>query len=451
MDQADRRAAGSSFNPMSYNVLYRGSVKDVRGPVKLMAGLGQPDGPSVLDGVVFDYTDAYSVFDWGRMPDTIPRKGSALALIAAEWFERIERAETWKEFSRSPDTVALRKGNRFGSLFNEIGEELQTQGIRTHYLGVLPEASGSAAEAPSPALVPWTLAATQRPVRHMVVRQVAVVKPSFQTILGRSIPNYLTTQLAPAPKLIPLEVVFRFGVPEGSSLLERVERIPGYLASIGFGDFKIEPGVRWDFPVLELFTKLEPSDRPLSLTEALAISGLSGDQMQRMLLKTAWVAGYLKSLCARRGIELADGKLEWAVSQDGGLFLVDAVGPDELRLVKDGIQLSKEFLRIHYRQTSWYRNVLRAKELAQKQGIAEWKKFVGDQPPPLSASFRDLASNLYMSLANELTGRNWFPEAWSLARVVEGIRQAQQVNSQGGSTQQPAPGASPERTPGGPA
>lgn len=448
MEQTDRTAAGSSFNPMSYNVLYRGSVKDIRGPVELTTAAGEPDGPSVVTGVVFDYTDAYSVFDWGRMPDTIPRKGAALALIAAEWFDRIERAEIWKEFSRSADAIALRKGNRFGSLFNEIGEELQARGARTHYLGVLPEVSGAGMGAPSAVLQPSMLGAMQRPVRHLAVRQVAVVKPSFQVILGRSIPNYLTTRNALPPKLIPLEVVFRFGVPEGSSLLERVERIPGYLASIGFGDFRIEPGVRWDFPVIELFTKLEPSDRPLSLTEALAISGLGGDQMQRMLLKTAWVAGYLRSLCSRRGIDLADGKLEWAVSEEGGTFLVDAVGPDELRLLKDGVQLSKEFLRIHYRQTSWYRNVVRAKELAQKQGIAEWKKFVGDQPPALAGSFRDLASHLYMSLANELTGRNWFPEAWSLARVVEGIRQ---IQPQPPSQAQPQSSSPSQSQPQGPA
>ena len=40
-----------------------------------------PGGP--VPGVVFDYSDAYSVFDWGRMPDTIPGKGSALACVPA--------------------------------------------------------------------------------------------------------------------------------------------------------------------------------------------------------------------------------------------------------------------------------------------------------------------------------------------------------------------------------
>ena len=87
-------------------------------------------------GVTFDYTDAYSVFDWGKMPDALTDKGASLAMIAADWFEKLERADTWKEFSKSQDALALRSGNRFGSAFNELGEQLQKEGLRTHYLGV---------------------------------------------------------------------------------------------------------------------------------------------------------------------------------------------------------------------------------------------------------------------------------------------------------------------------
>ena len=71
-------SSGSSFYPSSYSVLYRGSVKDLRGPVEMLLRSGE-----VAPGLVFDYSDAYSVFDWGRMPDLLPRKGSSLALIAA--------------------------------------------------------------------------------------------------------------------------------------------------------------------------------------------------------------------------------------------------------------------------------------------------------------------------------------------------------------------------------
>ncbi|HUP58029.1 MAG TPA: phosphoribosylaminoimidazolesuccinocarboxamide synthase [Bdellovibrionota bacterium] len=380
--------------------LYRGSVKDVKGPVRASTPRGE------RDGVVFDYTDAYSVFDWGRMPDLLARKGEALASLAASLFERIERPDTWVQFSKTPIALALRKGNRFGAAFNELGEQLQKSGMRTHYQGLLADGkAGPAADA-------------REPSRELFVEQVAVVKPAMVSILGRELPDYSPTRSAPAPRLVPLEVIFRFSCPAGSSLLDRAKDDPGYLASIGYGDLELKPGASWDFPVLEVFTKLESSDRPLSLGEGLAISGLAARQLEELLLKTAWLAGCLRWICSQTGLELADGKFEWALSADGTIFLVDAIGPDELRLLKDGVQLSKEFLRTHYRATPWYRRVVEAKKNAQAQGSAEWKKLVAEGPPTLPAAERELATQLYLSLANALSGRAWFPGAWPLEKVV---------------------------------
>ena len=38
----------------------------------------------------FNFSDRYSVFDWGEMPDHIPHKGEALCLITAYFFEKLE-------------------------------------------------------------------------------------------------------------------------------------------------------------------------------------------------------------------------------------------------------------------------------------------------------------------------------------------------------------------------
>lgn len=390
----------------SYTTLYKGSVKDLLGPVKAGA----------TEAVIFQYTDAFSVFDWGRMPDSLTNKGNSLAVLAAAWFEALETPEAWKEFSKSPGALALRKANRFGAVFNEIGEELQAKGLRTHYLGTLTSLPAT------DEVQPLATASVQGPVRHLAVKQVSVVKPTLSTVLGRALPDYLNTRRSQPPRLVPLEVVFRFSCPQGSSLIERVSRDPGYLASIGFGDYQVAAGEKWEFPVLEVFTKLESTDRPLTLSEALAISGLSGAQLQALLLKTAWVAGFIKTICARAGLELADGKLEWGVDQNGEVFLVDAIGPDELRILKDGMQLSKEFLRNFYRDTPWYSAIGKAKDQAKHQGVADWKRLVPEAPPHLSPEYKELGSQLYMALANELTGRRWFQEAWDLNRVVEGIR-----------------------------
>lgn len=62
-----------------------GSVKDleiVRKPTPDTMGIGR-----------FHFSDRYSVFDWGEMPDQIEGKGSALCLMGAYCFERLEEKE----------------------------------------------------------------------------------------------------------------------------------------------------------------------------------------------------------------------------------------------------------------------------------------------------------------------------------------------------------------------
>jgi phosphoribosylaminoimidazole-succinocarboxamide synthase len=396
---------------MTLPLLYQGSVKDVRGPLK--------SGHD--DAVIFDYTDAYSVFDWGRMPDTLPSKGEALALIAADWFEKIENPETWKEFSKSPSALSLRKGNRFGAEFNELGEIIQAEGIRTHYLGVV---TGNAISGSQVSV--QSLKEVGAPFNQIAVKPVSVVHPRVSQVLGRGVSDYTATRSAPAPRLIPLEVVFRFSCPPGSSLIDRVAKDPAYLTSIGYHGLRVAAGEKWDFPVMELFTKLESSDRLLTLSEGLAISGVSSEILQEVLFKTAWIAGWLRSVCSGKGLELADGKLEWAIDGSGKLILVDAIGPDELRiLAPGGAQLSKEFLRAFYRSTPWFSRMTKAKHDAAVKGTTEWKKGVSEGPEVLTPKFRELGSHLYQALANEFTGRMFFPKAQSLSHVIEGLKEIQ--------------------------
>src|SRR2546430_10033311 len=47
--------------------------------------------------------------------------------------------------------------------------------------------------------------------------------------------------------------------------------------------------------------------------------------MQRVMLEMAWIAELLKFICAKKAIELADGKLEWAVAESAACALVDAI------------------------------------------------------------------------------------------------------------------------------
>lgn len=404
-------------------IYYQGSVKNLLGPFQVNRSRT----------VVFEYSDAFSVFDWGRMPDQLDRKGEALAVLAADFFERIEKPDTWREFSKSSVALALRKANRFGAAFNELGEVLQAEGLRTHYIGVLSELDQKARSCAtaSDGLVEIQPKLIQdmgkTPFRRVIAQQMAVVRPEVKTVFGRTVPDYQVTRNAAAPKLIPLEVVFRLSCPEGSSLLSRVGKDSTAQSLLGLGaGSEIVPGAKWEFPLLECFTKLESTDRLLPVSEALAISGLSVRKLEDLLFKTVWVAGLLKYWFSQQGLELADGKLEWGLAEDGNVILVDAIGPDELRILRDGVQLSKEFLRSFYRETKWYESIEQAKVQAKNAGQTEWKRWVHEVPPVLPSAYRDLASQVYLSLANAMTGKAWFPEAhggaYGLDQVVHELK-----------------------------
>lgn len=60
------------------SLLYRGSVKNVR-------------GKSSDKTLLFEYSDRFSVFDWGEMPDAISEKGKTLAVMGKVFFRYLEK------------------------------------------------------------------------------------------------------------------------------------------------------------------------------------------------------------------------------------------------------------------------------------------------------------------------------------------------------------------------
>ena len=96
-------------------------------------------------------------------------------------------------------------------------------------------------------------------------------------------------------------------VPEGSSLFERVERDPGYLAELGFAHLSpaqgaaLMTGEAWEFPAPGAFHEARVLRSPGQSHEGLAISGLSARELQELLFRTAWVAGWLTLASGSRG------------------------------------------------------------------------------------------------------------------------------------------------------
>src|SRR5271165_1189422 len=68
---------------------YKGSVKNVYG--------SNADPHHMW----FQFTDDYSVFDWGKMPDQIAHKGESLARIGAYFFALMKEPTFWQDVKKS--------------------------------------------------------------------------------------------------------------------------------------------------------------------------------------------------------------------------------------------------------------------------------------------------------------------------------------------------------------
>ena len=311
-------------------LLYEGSVKN----------LYQAEESAQL---WFGYTDDYSVFDWGKMPDPIPGKGEMLARMGEWFFDQLSDGNTWKKLG-----LADRP---------EVARWLP---IRHHFL--------------------------ERKEDRILVTKVDVPVLRADSVGGNLVYDY---GFPPQPRqLIPLEVLFRFGVPAGSSLLQRKDWYP----------FDIHEGAEFDQPLIEFSTKLESKDRVISYQEAALILKGNTDTLAELYGNTLAVALFLQAVFAGRGLKLWDGKLEWALV-DGKLTLVDSIGPDELRVSQGDAVFSKQFLRNFYLDSPWYKAVLEGGELARKRGTDDWKSIVrgelGQEPGRLSGPYRAAAESLY--------------------------------------------------------
>jgi len=190
-------------------------------------------------------------------------------------------------------------------------------------------------------------------------------------------------------KFVPLEVIFRLGVPEGSSLLKRRP--------------DLKPNTFLDECLVEFSTKLESKDRMIDDLEAAEIAG-SAKLIEQLRNTTLKCAKALQSEFKKIGLVLWDGKLEFGYdSEKDQVLLVDAITPDELRITLPGLNkvpLSKQLIRLWLGQTGWSYQL----KLAQKEHKDSWKEKVS-LPPRLGKwrvnKFTDLYDCLLESIKSQ--------------------------------------------------
>jgi len=302
---------------------------------------------------MFTFSDRYSVFDWGEMPDLIHDKGQALCTIGLYFFKQLEK-----------------------------------YGVRHHCLGVLSGAD----------LLSYD--DLQQPDNNFTFSLLKVVKPEVRNGWY----DYSAYQNLKSNYLIPLEVIYRNTLPKGSSVFRRIEEGSLSLASMGLSEAPV-PGQRLQRPIVEVSTKLESIDRYITWEEAREISGLSTAEIDQLKETTLTINDIITKESAKAGLLNEDGKIEFGFDRDRNLVVVDILGtPDECRFTRKDLPVSKEILRQHYRSTPWHQEV----EAAKKRDAIHWKKLVASAPPKLPDEIVILASSLYKACCNEITGRQWF-------------------------------------------
>jgi phosphoribosylaminoimidazole-succinocarboxamide synthase len=388
-----------------FPIIYTGSVKNLRVVEK-----PSPTEPGIY---LFEYTDDYSIFDWGKMPDPLAGKGQAMATLTAFFFEELEAPSTWEELERSSCWQSIPDQEFRDSLVNSpLFSKLQKEGLRTHYR-CLRDSQGT----------PTRISQLREPTNIVEVDAVNIVKPERIEISGRAVWDYTVFRPGMDLFLIPVENVFRYGIPRGSSLLERLEESPDYHLTLGLQE-KPKEGDWLPRPILEYFTKLEPQDRHLTLEQSFNYAGLNQHEYIEKDMLVYLVSLYLIDRFARAGIEIWDGKFEFI--RMGGLVLADAIGPDELRCVKDGVQISKEPIRQYHKlnQADWYDKTREAKKEDPENWVQICKDRYHSEPEPMDPRFRTLCEHMYQSLTNAVTGTEWFPEALPLHDVIGGLKES---------------------------
>ncbi len=300
-----------------------GSVKDliVKKPAtETEMGLG-----------IFKFTDDYSVFDYGKMPDKIPGKGEALCSMASFNFKQLA----------------------------EIG-------IKNHFI-------------------------SQPALNEMEVSLVRVLYPQKNEIEDES-KNYL----------VPLEIMFRNSLPDGSSVFKRLKSGQITPADLGLDEMP-KPGIKLEKPVFDVSTKLEElTDRYLSWEEAREMSKISEEQMEELKEKALKINSFLSKRAEEIGLEHADGKVEFGLNPENELVLVDVAGTlDENRFLWNKVHISKQVIRDYYKTIPWAEEVTKAKN-------QELSKDTWPVPPKLPSELVEIVSNMYKSVAEAWIGeKHW--------------------------------------------
>ncbi|MBN1109684.1 MAG: phosphoribosylaminoimidazolesuccinocarboxamide synthase [Methanomassiliicoccales archaeon] len=239
------------------------------------------------------------------------------------------------------------------------------------------------------------------------------IRSDFLRLTGRDrmlvkrvevIPDYSRLSNETTNYLIPLEFICRHY--NAGSLNDRVKEGKVPVERLGFPKgHQLRYGERLPTPFFEATTKLEETDRNLSDEEAMRISGLTPKDYQEVLDTIARIDALIAERAQMAGLIHVDGKKEFAYDEERRLMIVDTFGTlDEDRwwdveeyAKGNCVELSKEMVRQHYRETGYHEKLYRAR----KEGRPE------PDIPPLPREVAEKVSRLYIDMYERMTGERF--------------------------------------------
>jgi phosphoribosylaminoimidazole-succinocarboxamide synthase len=227
---------------------------------------------------------------------------------------------------------------------------------------------------------------------RMRVKRVDIIR-NYDLIDGKTT-NYL----------IPLEIICRHYV--AGSLLDRVKAGKITAEQLGFPkDHVVTYGEKLPRPFMEATTKLEEHDMNLTEDEAKKMAGLSDEEYKEIMDTVLKIDAIMEKEVSKRGLIHCDGKKEFGYDKERKLMVLDTFGTlDEDRWWDSGeyakgniVELSKEFVRQHYRETGYHESLMKARD----NGLSE------PDIPALPKDIIDRVSKLYVEMYERVTGEKF--------------------------------------------
>jgi len=218
------------------------------------------------------------------------------------------------------------------------------------------------------------------------------------------IPDYSKLNSSTTNYLIPLEFICRHY--NAGSLNDRVKEGKVTVEQLGFPkEHQLKYGEKLPRPFFEATTKLEETDRNLTDEEAKRISGLTEKEYREVFDSIARIDALIGERAKKAGLIHVDGKKEFAYDEKRRLMIVDTFGTldedrwwDAAEYAKGNcVELSKEMVRRHYRETGYHEQLYKAR----KEGSPE------PDIPALPDDVRDKVSRLYIDMYERMTGERF--------------------------------------------